>query len=173
MDGRDQRTSKYKNIFNYIFKTFSVKWNLSKSYFFLNRFTCLSHIFYIVYFQLNNPNISMSLLANQLSNLTDVKSGKLLYAGDLKLLVDVIGQLSQRGPGTSKANSLQDTSQTFVKVSCDDITAEINTKLRSRYVFFIYFNISFCQAVVGTASNILDNKNLQSWNYMPRVRDLI
>lgn len=88
--------------------------------------------------QLNNPNVSLSLLANQLSNLTNVKSGKPLYAGDLKLLVDVIGQLSQRGPGPSKNDSTQDTSQTFVK------------------------------AVVGTASNILDHKHLQSWNYMPK-----
>lgn len=87
--------------------------------------------------QLNNPNVSVSLVANQLVGLTDVKSGKPLYPGDLKLLVDVIGVLSQRGLGTS-ANESSDASSTFVK------------------------------AVVGTASNILDKKNLQSWKYMPK-----
>ncbi|XP_078354871.1 uncharacterized protein LOC144639420 isoform X2 [Oculina patagonica] len=87
--------------------------------------------------QLNNPNVSVSLVANQLAKMTDVKSGKPLYAGDLKLLVDVIGVLSQRGLETSK-NKSADASKKFVK------------------------------AVVGTASNILDNKNLQSWKYMPK-----
>lgn len=55
-------------------------------------------------------------MANQLAKFTDVKSGKPLYAGDLKLLVDVIGVLSQRGPGTSK-NESADGSTEFVKVS--------------------------------------------------------
>ena len=71
--------------------------------------------------QLNNPNASTSLIANQLSNLTDVKSGKRLYAGDLKLLVDAIGVLSRRGPGSSNINESQATSQTFVKVRSDDV----------------------------------------------------
>ncbi|KAJ7315640.1 hypothetical protein OS493_038530, partial [Desmophyllum pertusum] len=66
--------------------------------------------------QLNNPNVSVSLVANQLSNLTDVKSGKPLYAGDLKLLVDVIGVLSRRGLGTSQ-NESSDASESFVKDS--------------------------------------------------------
>lgn len=82
------------------------------------------HFFYtvlLIYFQLNNPNISVSLVANQLSNLTDVKSGKPLYAGDLKLLVDVIGVLSRRGLGTSQ-NESSDASESFVKVSGDDVT---------------------------------------------------
>lgn len=69
-------------------------------------------------FQLDNSNVSLSSLANQLSNLTDVKNGKPLYAGDLKLLVNIIGVLTQRGPGTSKNGSTQDTSQTFLKVVC-------------------------------------------------------
>lgn len=60
-------------------------------------------------------------MANQLVGLTDVKSGKPLYPGDLKLLVDVIGVLSQRGLGTSK-NESSDASQTFVKVSSDGVT---------------------------------------------------
>ena len=88
-------------------------------------FILKSHFVHVFFFQLNNPNVSVSFLANQLSNLTDVKSGKPLYAGDLKLLVDVIGLLSQRGPGTSKGNDSQDTSQTFVKVSCDDVTGTV------------------------------------------------
>ncbi|XP_068677449.1 uncharacterized protein [Montipora foliosa] len=87
--------------------------------------------------QLNNPNVSASFIANQLSNLTDVKSGKPLYAGDLKLVVDVIGVLTRRGPGNSN-NESQDALRTFVK------------------------------DVVGTASNILDNKNLRSWTFMPK-----
>ncbi|XP_068728395.1 uncharacterized protein [Montipora capricornis] len=87
--------------------------------------------------QLNNSNVSSSFIANQLSNLTDVKSGKPLYAGDLKLVVDVIGVLTRRGPGNSN-NESQDALRTFVK------------------------------DVVGTASNILDNKNLRSWTFMPK-----
>lgn len=71
---------------------------------------------FFYFFQLNNPNVSVSLVANQLVGLTDVKTGKRLYPGDLKLLVDVIGVLSQRGLGTSKNESL-DSSQAFVKVS--------------------------------------------------------
>jgi len=71
---------------------------------------------FFYFFQLNNPNVSVSLVANQLVGLTDVKTGKLLYPGDLKLLVDVIGVLSQRGLGTSK-NESSDSSQAFVKVS--------------------------------------------------------
>ena len=73
---------------------------------------------YICPFQLDNSNVSLASLANQLSNLTDVKNGKPLYAGDLKLLVNIIGVLTQRGPGTSKNGSTQDTSQTFLKVVC-------------------------------------------------------
>ena len=69
-----------------------------------------------MYFQLNNPNVSVSLLASQLSSLTDVKSGKPLYAGDLKLLVDVIGVLSERGMRVVK-NESAEASETFVKVS--------------------------------------------------------
>lgn len=69
-----------------------------------------------VYFQLNNPNVSVSLLASQLSSLTDIKSGKPLYAGDLKLLVDVIGVLSERGMRVEK-NESAEASETFVKVS--------------------------------------------------------
>ena len=69
-----------------------------------------------MYFQLNNPNVSVSLLASQLSSLTDVKSGKPLYAGDLKLLVDVIGVLSKRGMRVEK-NESAEASETFVKVS--------------------------------------------------------
>lgn len=76
------------------------------------------------FFQLNNPNVSVSLVANQLVGLTDVKSGKPLYPGDLKLLVDVIGVLSQRGLGTS-ANESSDASSTFVKVSGDGVTEVI------------------------------------------------
>lgn len=48
--------------------------------------------------------------------MTDVKSGKPLYAGDLKLLVDVIGVLSQRGLAAGK-NESADASKKFVKVS--------------------------------------------------------
>jgi len=88
--------------------------------------------------QLKYPNASTSLIANQLSKLTDVKSGKRLYAGDLKLLVDAIGLLSRRGPGNSSSNESQSTSQTFVKT------------------------------VVSTASNILDDKHLPSWTFMPK-----
>ena len=50
-----------------------------------------------------------------------MKSGKPLYPGDLKLLVDVIGVLSQRGLGTS-ANESSNASSTFVKVSGDSDT---------------------------------------------------
>ena len=71
--------------------------------------------------QLKYPNASTSLIANQLSKLTDVKSGKRLYAGDLKLLVDAIGLLSKRVPGSSNSNESQATSQTFVKVRNDDV----------------------------------------------------
>ena len=70
----------------------------------------------VIRFQLKNPNVSVSLLASQLSTLTDVTSGKPLYAGDLKLLVDVIGVLSERGLRTGKNESLE-TSEKFVKVS--------------------------------------------------------
>ena len=48
-----------------------------------------------------------------------MKSGKPLYPGDLKLLVDVIGVLSQRGLGTG-ANESSDASSAFVKVSTGD-----------------------------------------------------
>lgn len=74
------------------------------------------HIVLFIYFQLNNPNASVSLVANQLAKMTDVKSGKPLYAGDLKLLVDVIGVLSQRGLAAGK-NESADASKKFVKVS--------------------------------------------------------
>ena len=78
--------------------------------------------------QLKYPNVSTSLIANQLSKLTDVKSGKRLYAGDLKLLVDTIGLLSQRGPGNSSSNESQSTSQTFVKVRNDDVKRVMYSK---------------------------------------------
>ncbi|CAH3170094.1 unnamed protein product [Porites evermanni] len=99
---------------------------------------CVSKWMYDIKKMLDNSNVSLASLANQLSNLTDVKNGKPLYAGDLKLLVNIIGVLTQRGPGTSKNGSTQETSQTFLK------------------------------DVVGTASNILDEKNLQTWNYMSK-----
>ena len=79
----------------------------------------LRKLFY--FFQLNKPNVSISSVSNQLVGLTDVKTGKPLYPGDLKLLVDVIGVLSQRGLGTSK-NESSDSSQAFVKVSKDGVT---------------------------------------------------
>lgn len=68
------------------------------------------------------------MIANQLSKLTDVKSGKRLYAGDLKLLVDAIGLLSRRGPGNSSSNESQSTSQTFVKVRNDDVKRVMYSK---------------------------------------------
>lgn len=89
----------------------------------------------MIYFQLNNPNVSVSLVANQLSNLTDVKSGKPLYAGDLKLLVDVIGVLSRRGLGTSQ-NESSDASESFVKVSVDDVT---------KIIILSFFKRLFCR----------------------------
>jgi len=83
-------------------------------------------------------------VATQLVGLTDVKSGKPLYPGDLKLLVDVIGVLSQRGLGTSK-NESSDTPQTFVKVSTDDLTEVFSNLLSncyslSRYLFGVFLS---------------------------------
>ena len=99
----------------------------------------------LIFFQLNNPNVSASLVANQLVGLTDVKSGKPLYPGDLKLLVDVIGVLSQRGLGTSR-NESSDASQTFVKVSSDDATKYFFFKLITKVIVTLSF-WCFCISV--------------------------
>lgn len=93
--------------------------------------------------QLQDPSADVIDIARQLADVTAVlaHAQSSLHTGDLRLAVDVIEKISQRG---------FDDMQNYPPAARDE-------KVRS-----------LAQAVVKSSSNILHNNTLESWTFMPK-----
>ncbi|CAH3156809.1 unnamed protein product [Pocillopora meandrina] len=92
--------------------------------------------------QLDDPDVDVTEISMQLVNATDVNTHAQapLQAGDLKLVVDLIEKISQKSLGTMQ----------YLPPAIRDETIKKITK-----------------AIVKSSSNILDDKALESWKFMP------
>ncbi|RMX40087.1 hypothetical protein pdam_00002301 [Pocillopora damicornis] len=92
--------------------------------------------------QLDDPDVDVTEISMQLVNATDVNTHAQapFQAGDLKLVVDLIEKISQKSLGTMQ----------YLPPAIRDETIKKITK-----------------AIVKSSSNILDDKALESWKFMP------
>lgn len=92
--------------------------------------------------QLDDPDVDVTEISMQLVNATDITTNTQapLQTGDLKLVVDLIEKISQKGLGTM---------QHLPPAIRDEKIKQVT------------------QAVVKSSSNIVDDKALESWKFMP------
>lgn len=104
---------------------------------------CISDEMATIAQQLNDPNPEFTDIAKQLADVTAIVAHEQspLQTGDLRLAVDVIEKIAQRG--------------------FDDVNT-YPPKLRGKKARNI------AQAVVESSSNILHNNTLEAWTFMPK-----
>ncbi|PFX32156.1 Latrophilin-1 [Stylophora pistillata] len=92
--------------------------------------------------QLDDPDVDVTEISMQLVNATDITTYTQapLHTGDLKLVVDLIEKISQKGLGTI---------QHLPPAIRDENIKQVT------------------QAFVNSSSNIVDDKALESWKFMP------